>query len=214
MQKALKTEKTTAALAALLLTAALLLGSIADYALRCRSVRENVVRLHITANSDTTADQTVKLLVRDAVLEAGAAVFSGAGTKAEAERAIAAALPELIQTAEAVLRENGFSYGAAAEIATEYFDTREYDGVTLPAGKYTAVRLKLGSGKGQNWWCVMFPPLCLPAAEKNDSLYAVWNDAGTVKVTDQQNGCTVKFKIVEWFEQLRGNTRTESRKQR
>ena len=124
----------------------------------------------------------------------------------------AAQMEQRRQELLALLEEH--AYGAAAEIATEYFDTREYDGVTLPAGKYTAVRLKLGSGKGQNWWCVMFPPLCLPAAEKNDSLYAVWNDAGTVKVTDQQNGCTVKFKIVEWFEQLRGNTRTESRKQR
>ena len=191
--------------AALLLCAALLLSAAADYAANCRTVRAGVLRLHVTANSDSPADQAVKLQVRDAVLQAGASCFTDAESAAQAEERLAPALHTLRLTAERVLRENGCDYGAAAALTTEYFGTRSYGDVTLPAGRYRALRITLGSGEGKNWWCVMFPPLCLPAAEKQatdgDDVYAVWDGAKNT-VVRPENGYEIRFRLVELAQEL------------
>ena len=188
---------------ALLLCVALLLCAAADYAANCREVRAQVLRLHVTANSDSPEDQAVKLLVRDAVLQAGASCFTNAASAAEAEARLQPALHTLETTAERVLRENGCRYGAEAELTNEYFNTRSYGDVTLPAGRYTALRITLGSGEGKNWWCVMFPPLCLPAAQKQqaDDVYAVWNGPGKT-VVQAENGYEIRFRIVELAQEL------------
>ena len=102
-----------------------------------------------------------------------------------------------------MLRENGFSYGAAAELTTEYFDARAYGDVTLPAGTYTALRIRLGGGTGQNWWCVMFPPLCLPAVREktDDSAYAVFNADGA-DIVRPAGGCEIRLRVVELAQAL------------
>ena len=109
----------------------------------------------------------------------------------------------LEETANEVLRENGFSYTAKISIEEEYFETRQYEDVKLPSGTYTACKVILGEGKGQNWWCVMFPPLCLPAAmEKNEEeVYAVFGENGGDLVTEK-SGYKIKFKIVEIVEEI------------
>lgn len=190
--------------AALGLTAALLLAIAADYAANCRAVRTQVLRLHVTANSDSPADQAVKLLVRDAVLEAGAAAVSGAASSAEAAQTLERELHTLQTAAQRVLRENGCAYGAKAALTEEYFATRSYGDVTLPAGRYTALRITLGDGEGKNWWCVMFPPLCLPAAQKretDDDVYAVLNGTGAA-VAHPENGYEIRFRIVELAQEI------------
>ncbi|MBR2283207.1 MAG: stage II sporulation protein R [Ruminococcus sp.] len=131
---------------------------------RLDGLRDSVLRLHILADSDDEEAQRLKLLVRDEVLELSGDIFSGADSREEAEMAAAERLGELEAAAETVLRENGCGLGVSAAIEDVYFDERTYGDITMPAGKYRAVRLIIGSGSGHNWWCVMYPALCIPAA--------------------------------------------------
>lgn len=176
--------------------------SIVSFAAECVNVREDVVRLHILANSDSGEDQAVKLLVRDALLECGSELFSGAVTVERATKVLQENAGDLIAVAEKVLHENGFDYGATITLTTEYFSTRSYEEFTLPAGEYLAVRVLLGEGEGHNWWCVMFPPLCLPAASKNTDLDAVFGESGA-EIVKTQGKYEMRFKIVEIFEKLK-----------
>ena len=119
-----------------------------------------VFRLHVIADSNSEADQAIKLAVRDAIIQE-LGDMDGAQTSQEAEQYAAQHLEELIETANGVLEEEGFPYRATAEIGTFEFPDKTYGDVTYPAGEYDALRLVLGQGEGQNWWCVMFPPLCI-----------------------------------------------------
>lgn len=121
------------------------------------------LRIHIRANSNGVQDQNVKYLVRDRVVEFLTPAVSQCATKAEAKARLSGMLGEISSVAEEVLRENGFSYGARAEIRRENFPTRVYEDVTLEAGVYDALILELGGGEGDNWWCVVYPPLCFSA---------------------------------------------------
>lgn len=123
---------------------------------------ENILRLHIIANSDSAADQEVKLAVRDAVL---GCVEAGASAE-ETRRYILSHGAELLETAENTLRENGFSYGAQLMLGNYDFPDRQYGDTLYPAGSYSALRIILGEGAGHNWWCVLFPPLCIVTAEQ------------------------------------------------
>ncbi|MBQ7638084.1 MAG: stage II sporulation protein R [Clostridia bacterium] len=193
-------EKFFFAAAAFVIISSLAVCSVAQYFGACREVRSDVLRLHIIADSNSRADQDVKLAVRDVLLQNGSGVFSGAVTASDAEKAIGERLYEIEDAANGVLEENGFSYKAKASVVYEYFDTREYDGFTLPAGKYTALKVVLGRGEGKNWWCVMFPPLCLPAASENEKdVCEVFSD-GELRAVEPQNGYKVRFKIVELVE--------------
>ena len=118
------------------------------------------LRLHVRANSDSAADQAVKYEVKEAIVEYLTPVAASAESKEEAVAALEAVLPGIERTANAVLTENGFAYLSRAEIRAEEFPTRVYDGVTLEAGVYDALIVELGLGKGANWWCVVYPPLC------------------------------------------------------
>lgn len=199
---ALKSERALYALSAVLLTLSIALCSVVSFFASAKCVHEDVLRLHVIANSDSEADQAVKLLVRDRVLETGADIFDGSVTADEAERRITPELKKIEQAATAALRENGFDYGVRAETVSEYFDTRAYGDITLPAGKYEAVRIVLGEGKGKNWWCVMFPPLCLPAVTREDEDGAAVFPAHERKVVEQSPKYEVRFKIAELIERI------------
>lgn len=176
--------------------------SMLGFGAKCERVRNEVVRLHILANSDSEADQSVKLLVRDALLESGSELFSGEVTKENAENCLELNAEKLEEAATRVLRENGFDYGVDIRLVNEYFSTRTYDDFTLPAGRYTAVKVLLGSGKGHNWWCVMFPPLCLPAAsEKTDLDALLGTDAA--RLVESGTRYEMKFKIIEIAESIK-----------
>lgn len=132
---------------------------------RLDQLRKSVLRLHILANSDSEEDQRLKLCVRDALLEHSDELFGSSENLEEAESAVQEAMPEIISIAEETLREQGCHSKVTAKLADVTFDERVYENITMPAGKYRALRIEIGEAKGHNWWCVMYPPLCLPAAE-------------------------------------------------
>lgn len=169
---------------------------------KCDEIRENVLRLHVIANSDSEEDQSLKLKVRDALLDASGSILA---SSADTESAVLTARKEtkkLESTAQRVIDENGFDYKVKVEVGKSRFPTREYEDVTLPAGEYTAVRVILGKGEGHNWWCVMFPPMCLPAAEGELKIDDVLSD-GSSELVRSGKKYEVKFKIVEWYENIK-----------
>lgn len=174
------------------------IGCFMVFAERCEDVRGEVLRLHIPANSDSPEDQAVKLEIRDMVLDEFGSRFSDCPELSLAEEQAAALIPEIERRCTEYLRENGFLYSARAELVTMYFTTREYDRLILPAGEYHALRITLGSGEGHNWWCVIFPQLCLPAVsdKEPDNASHVLDSFG------KPQKVTVKFALFEWLQQL------------
>lgn len=168
----------------------------------CEGIRESVFRLHVIANSDSQEDQQLKLAVRDRIISIGGDIFAQAHNKDEAEKIINPVLPDIQRAAEDVIREQGYDYPVKVTISNEYFNTRVYEQVTLPAGKYDALRVIIGSGQGKNWWCVMFPPMCLPAAEEKETLDQVLSDDDLQFVSDYQD-YEIRFKVIEWYENLK-----------
>lgn len=118
------------------------------------------LRIHIRANSDLAADQEVKYAVRDAVVDYLTPLAATAQSASEAETLLAECLDGVCAVAKRVLSERGFTYGARASLKTERFPTRVYGELTLQEGEYRALIVELGEGDGQNWWCVVYPPLC------------------------------------------------------
>lgn len=175
--------------------------SLCGFAGDCAEVRDSVVRLHILANSDSEEDQALKIRVRDAVTAAGVGVLDGVTTREEAESRLRAALPRLIETAQQCVYDAGFSYPVTAELTTMYFSTRTYDSGTFPAGRYHTVRFSIGEAQGKNWWCVMYPPLCVSAATDKASLADVMGEDACEIVSDAPR-YAVRFKVVEWFEAI------------
>lgn len=176
--------------------------NITAFSKQCDSIRDKMLRMHVIANSDSDADQQLKLKVRDAVLTTGKEIFDGSVTADEAEEKILPHIETLKQTALQVVKDEGYDYDVRITVQKEYFATRTYENsVTLPAGYYTAVKVIIGEGAGQNWWCVMFPPMCLPAADAECEISDVLTDDETEIVTGTQK-YQFKFKIVEIIESL------------
>ena len=201
--KTYKNEKNGTLLLMLCIVVAFIMIFVSDGFAAADTVREECLRLHVLADTDSEADQSVKLQVRDAILEETGELFVSCETASEAVSEASAYKEEIKAVAERVLKENGFSYGAQVFIEEEYFGTRQYDNVSLPAGNYTALKVVLGEGSGHNWWCVMFPPLCLPAVSESleDSVYTVFGENGGNLVTGK-SGYKVKFRIVEIAESI------------
>lgn len=129
-------------------------------------IRQEVLRLHVLANSDSDEDQSLKLKVRDRILSEAGTLFYQAETESSARKAAEENLPLIEAAAKAALKDAGAEGTVRVKVTRQFFDTRVYDGFTLPAGQYDAVQVILGEGKGHNWWCVLYPPLCLSTAEK------------------------------------------------
>ena len=166
---------------------------------------DRVVRLHVLANSDGEEDQALKLLVRDRVLAQATELLTQAKDRTEAETLLREELPELEALAVRELRANGCAYPVTAELTDTEFPTREYDGFTLPAGEYLALRVVIGEGAGLNWWCVVFPPLCTAASADVPAaaLSAGLSEEQVGLITEEDQGYVLKFKAVEWWEQVR-----------
>lgn len=189
----------------LMVFAALVLTSGA-VALHTQSeLADKVIRLHVLANSDSEADQALKLRVRDTVLERVAELLAGSESRSDAERRLNAALPELKSAAERTVAEAGYDYGVRVELAETTFPTREYDGFSLPAGEYLALRVLIGDAAGKNWWCVVFPPLCTAAAADVPAaaLSAGLSEDEVALITEADEGYVLKFKTVELWEKLK-----------
>ena len=161
-------------------------------------VRSETLRLHIIANSDSEADQNLKIKVRDAVLEATGELFAEVSGKTEAVAAAEYSSDDIKAIAEKVITEEGFDYSVQVEVTEMWFETRSYEGFTLPAGDYDAVRIIIGAGEGKNWWCVMYPALCVPGAEAD-----VVEKYGENAAFLTGNGYEIRFALIEWIERLR-----------
>lgn len=164
-----------------------------------------VIRLHVIANSDSPEDQALKLRVRDRVLARAQEILEQSADMEQAEQALTAALAELTREARETLAAEGCTQPVQARLEPAEFPTKDYDGFSLPAGKYLALRVIIGEGRGQNWWCVVFPPLCTAAA-------CDWQDAGRDAglaeddlslMAEEDQGYQLRFRSVELWEKLR-----------
>ena len=166
---------------------------------------EKVVRLHVLANSDSQEDQTLKLQVRDKILERAEALLEQSANRQEAEALLRGQLLELESIAAEEIRANGYEYDVDVRLENTAFPTREYDGFTLPAGNYLALRVIIGAGEGKNWWCVVFPPLCTAASGSvpETALAAGLTEDQVGLITEDSQGYILKSKAVEWWQQLR-----------
>lgn len=179
-----------------------ILFSICSFAKTSEEIRSDVLRLHVIANSDTSVDQNLKLRLRDYILQEGKDIFNGSVNVENAVEKIEPVLPELEKSAKAFVNQAGFGYDVKISLSNEYFTTRTYETVTLPAGKYLALRVVIGSGEGHNWWCVMFPPMCVPAADKKDEIENVFSEK-EIKLVESKPKYEPRFKVVEIYEQLK-----------
>lgn len=171
------------------------------------ALADKVIRLHVIANSDSAEDQALKLQVRDRILEEADNLFSGGATLEEVRAALEASLPVLASAGAQVVEEAGYDYPVTASLEDSvWFPTKEYEDFSLPAGQYTALRLIIGEGGGQNWWCVVFPPLCLGSVTETAAETAAeggFSGEDISLVTGEDEGYVVKFKAIELWEQFR-----------
>ena len=174
-------------------------------AARQEDLARKLVRLHVIANSDTEADQALKLRVRDKVLDFTTNVLEESADMREAEERLNEALPEIQRLAAQEIAAEGYGYGVTARLEQAEFPHKTYDGFALPAGEYTALRLVIGEGKGQNWWCVVFPPLCTTAATElhQTAIAAGWGEDDVSFITEENEGYVLKFHSVELWQQFR-----------
>lgn len=173
-------------------------------------VYDTVLRLHVLANSDSEEDQTLKLKVRDAVLEVTAPLLENVTDRNSAEAVIRAHMTDIRTAAEAVVAENGSDQAVTVMLDMEDYPTRNYESCAFPAGEYLSLRVCLGAAEGQNWWCVLFPPLCLSAATEKEDTEDAFIQVGLSKdqysiITETENTkYRVRFKILEtvkgWFD--------------
>ncbi|MCL2368621.1 MAG: stage II sporulation protein R [Oscillospiraceae bacterium] len=161
---------------------------------RAQVLADNLIRLHVVAHSDTEADQAQKHLIRDRVRAVVEPLLESAASREEAEDLIRTHLPQIIQAA---------GYPVQANLTVERFPTRAYESFTLPAGLYSALRVEIGAGSGQNWWCVVFPPLCLDAAMGQEAMEAMGLTEGEIALISDESGYTIRFRALEFIDSLR-----------
>ena len=161
-------------------------------------IYEDTLRLHILANSDSEEDQALKLNIRDRVLEKYGSMLKVDNSISEAKNKTETLLPDIKHDVEVWIAELGYDYTAEAYLGEEWYDTREYESFTLPAGNYVSLRIIIGSGEGKNWWCVMYPPLCLDMATESSPADDGITDYSKEEISLIQNGkYQIKFKILE-----------------
>ena len=187
----------------LLIVSALTVSVCAALQVQQQRMSEKIIRLHVVANSDSGADQAIKLHVRDAVLAAARQALQGAG---DPQQAIAQALPQLEAAANAALAAQGSRDTASVSFRRELFPTREYDTFSLPSGVYRSLRVTIGAGGGHNWWCVIFPSLCVPATA--DGFVQAAEAGGFTRaeiglMTQADEGYVLKFRSLELLQALK-----------
>ena len=170
---------------------------------------DHVIRLHVLANSDTQDDQDLKLQVRDAVLARTDAILADQDSADQAAALLQAHLDDLAQTAEAEIQAQGYDYPVEVRLEETWFPTRTYENVSLPAGNYLALRVLIGQAEGHNWWCVVFPSLCLTAVTETSLQAAGLTHDDHQPISEADQPYQIRFKTVElwqtckhWFAQL------------
>lgn len=167
----------------------------------CREISTQVFRVHILANSDIEEDQNLKLRVRDAVIAYGETIFQNVHSKDEAMAIVEENLEQFILVAENTIREYGYNYPVTAAVKNICFDTRYYGDITMPGGFYDALQIKIGDAHGKNWWCVMYPSLCIYSASDSDTLDEKLSD-NQYNIISSENKFEFRFKVVEIFNSI------------
>ena len=185
------------------LSVTLLWGAVSLH--RQETLSRKMIRLHVIANSDSDADQALKLRVRDVVLARATAILEQSADRREAESRLRGQLLELERIAAKEIAAEGYDYPVTVNLENTDFPTKEYDGFTLPAGEYLALRVIIGEGQGRNWWCVVFPPLCTAASADvpASALAAGFSEEEVGLITEEDQCYVLKFKAVEWWETLK-----------
>lgn len=163
---------------------------------RQESISSSLIRLHVLAVSDDDYEQALKLRVRDEVLAYLEPKLTGAEDVGQAREVLQSELSGIENAASAAAEGRRVS----VTLTREYYPTREYEGFTLPAGRYDSLRVTLGEGEGHNWWCVVFPPLCLSAAECTQALEAMERE--DVGIVTESEGYEIRFRLVELWGEL------------
>ena len=187
----------------LALAAALLWGAWSLH--RQDDLQEKMIRLHVIANSDSDADQTLKLCVRDAVLCRAEEILRQSADMTEARARLRDSLPDIGDAAAQELAAQGSGYSVSVALEDTEFPRKTYDGFALPAGEYLALRVVIGAGEGRNWWCVVYPPLCTAAAcELEETARSSGLTADDVSLmTGDGTGYVLRFRSLELWERLR-----------
>ena len=176
-----------------------------DVASDKHQLRDNLIRLHVVGASDSEEDQQIKLRVRDAIVEKLSAVMQQLPDKETAKQYLKGKLQEIKELADSVLQEAGVKDRCKVTLDWESFDRRDYDTFSLPAGVYESLQVTIGEAEGKNWWCVVFPSLCLPATSQGFADTAVgagFSDTLTDTLT-QEEDYTVRFFLLDclgWLE--------------
>ncbi len=171
-------------------------------------IYDSVVRLHVLANSDSEEDQALKLKVRDEILGVMDGKLDGCKNQSQAKNKINEIMPEIQAVAKETVEREGYNYDVNVILDYEEYPTREYESCAFPAGEYLSLRVLIGSGEGQNWWCCLFPPLCLSSAsevskeQNEDAFIAVGLTGEQYKIITESDSPKYKarFKILEVFE--------------
>lgn len=162
------------------------------------AIYEDTIRLHILANSDSPEDQELKLKIRDKLLIKYGDMLSKSNSTEEAEETMTLLLRSMEKDAEIWISELGYNYPVKVTLTKEWYETREYESFTLPCGYYTSLIVIIGDGEGKNWWCVMYPPLCMDIASESAP-----SDDGVIDYSKEEliliksNKYNIKFKILE-----------------
>lgn len=167
-------------------------------------ISNHILRLHILANSDTEEDQNLKLQVRDEILNSFNFDYSDDSSLYEIENQVENERVNIEKVAKDVVEKAGYDYDVESELVNMYFDTREYDDFAMPAGKYNALRIKIGEAKGHNWWCVLVPSLCVPAAngEVNEKIEHVFSEQQQ-DLIETGFKTEVRFAVIEIYEYIK-----------
>ena len=171
-------------------------------------IYDSVIRLHVVANSNSEEDQDLKLKVRDAILASSAEKLSKAKTREEAIELITAELGALEDAARATIADEGYDYPVKIKLCEEDYPTKNYESFCFPSGNYLSLQVLIGDAEGQNWWCVLFPPMCLSAATDKSSAEDAFISVGLTeeqyKIITETNSPTyeVRFKILETIEEI------------
>ena len=178
-----------------------------------KSISEKIIRFHVLANSDTKLDQNLKLKVRDKVLKYISPKLKNSKSIQESRSILKQNDKQIKKIAENVINENGYKYSVTTELAHENFPIKTYGNITLPQGNYEAFRIIIGKGKGHNWWCVMFPPLCFVDISKGEVAYKQTEKDMKKVLTNEEyklvdnnidnKDIKIKFKIFEIFNKIK-----------
>lgn len=184
------------------LAAALFIGSWAGF--RQQELATHVVRLHVLANSDSDADQALKLEVRDTVLTLANTYLSDSTSTEQAKEVLSQHLQPLADAAARTISERGYHYSVRVSLEKTYFPTKEYADFSLPAGVYQGLRVEIGEAEGHNWWCVVFPPLCFSSVSEQSqkAIRSGLTEDDLALLTGEDQGYVFRFQCLEWFGEL------------